>query len=96
MRDKTVSEIQAAHAGISLTEAEASIASPFTSNTPDIRCVIDLIREGRAAIVTSFGIFKFMAGYSLTQFITVALLRYFAITVANNQVGFRAKKCKRL
>jgi cation-transporting ATPase 13A3/4/5 len=77
--------LQAAHAGISLTEAEASIAAPFTSKTPDIRCVVDMIREGRAAIVTSFGVFKFMAAYSMTQFITVAILRWFGITLHNNQ-----------
>lgn len=31
--------LKAAHAGISLSEAEASIAAPFTSKVPDIRCV---------------------------------------------------------
>uniref|UniRef100_A0A0K0EYM5 Cation-transporting ATPase n=1 Tax=Strongyloides venezuelensis TaxID=75913 RepID=A0A0K0EYM5_STRVS len=63
--------LKAAHAGISLSPAEASIAAPFTSKIPDIRCVPHIIREGRAALVTSFGIFKYMAGYSLTQFITI-------------------------
>lgn len=33
-----------------------------------------MIREGRAALVTSFGMFKFMALYSLIQFVTVAIL----------------------
>ncbi|TKR72575.1 hypothetical protein L596_020000 [Steinernema carpocapsae] len=33
-----------------------------------------VIREGRAALVTSFGVFKYMAGYSLTQFITIMQL----------------------
>ena len=31
-------------------------------------------REGRAALVTSFGVFKFMALYSLTEFTTAAIL----------------------
>ncbi|KAE9550035.1 hypothetical protein FO519_006763 [Halicephalobus sp. NKZ332] len=66
--------LKAAHAGISLSEAEASIAAPFTSKIPDIRCVPMVIREGRAALVTSFGIFKYMAGYSLTQFMTIMQL----------------------
>ncbi|CAG0922817.1 unnamed protein product [Notodromas monacha] len=66
--------LKAAHAGISLSEAEASVASPFTSKTPDISCVPTLIREGRAALVTSFGVFKYMAAYSLTQFVSVMLL----------------------
>ncbi|XP_067950022.1 polyamine-transporting ATPase 13A3-like [Watersipora subatra] len=68
--------LKVAHAGISLSEAEASVASPFTSKIANIRCVIHLIKEGRAALVTSFGVFKFMAGYSLTQYASVLLLYY--------------------
>lgn len=66
--------LKAAHAGISLSEAESSVASPFTSKEPNISCVPRVIREGRAALVTSFGIFKYMAAYSLTQFVTVMIL----------------------
>lgn len=66
--------LKAAHAGISLSEAESSVASPFTSKNPNITCVLDIIKEGRAALVTSFGIFKFMASYSLCQFISVMIL----------------------
>jgi cation-transporting ATPase 13A2 len=33
-----------------------------------------LIREGRAALVTSFSCFKYMATYSLVQFTSVSLL----------------------
>uniref|UniRef100_A0A8D2JHC9 Cation-transporting ATPase n=1 Tax=Varanus komodoensis TaxID=61221 RepID=A0A8D2JHC9_VARKO len=36
--------LKAAHAGISLSEQEASVASPFTSQTPNIQCVPELIR----------------------------------------------------
>ena len=66
--------LKAAHAGISLSEAEASVASPFTSAHPNISCVPKLIKEGRCALVTSFGIFKYMAAYSLTQFVTIMIL----------------------
>lgn len=66
--------LKAAHAGISLSEAEASVASPFTSGNPNISCVPTLIREGRCALVTSFGIFKYMAAYSLTQFVSIMIL----------------------
>uniref|UniRef100_T1IVD7 Cation-transporting ATPase n=1 Tax=Strigamia maritima TaxID=126957 RepID=T1IVD7_STRMM len=66
--------LKAAHAGLSLSEAEASVASPFTSKEPNISCVPTLIREGRAALVTSFGIFKYMACYSFTQFVSVTIL----------------------
>ncbi|OTF72224.1 cation-transporting ATPase 13A3-like protein [Euroglyphus maynei] len=50
-------------AGVSLSETEASVASPFTSKRPDISCIPTLIREGRASIVTAFGILKYMACY---------------------------------
>merc|ERR1719336_366487 len=66
--------LKAANAGISLSEAEASVASPFTSKTPDISCVPILIKESRCALVTAFGIFKYMAAYSLTQFVSVMIL----------------------
>ena len=46
--------LKAAHVGISLSEAEASIAAPFTSRIPDISCVLNLIKEGRCSLVTSF------------------------------------------
>jgi magnesium-transporting ATPase (P-type) len=66
--------LKTAHMGISLSEAEASVASPFTSKTPTIECVPNVIREGRGSLVTSFGVFKYMACYSLTQFISVLIL----------------------
>jgi cation-transporting ATPase 13A3/4/5 len=52
--------LAASDVGISLSEQEASLAAPFTSRTPDISCVIDVIKEGRAALVTSFSCFKYM------------------------------------
>ncbi|XXH00267.1 D-3-phosphoglycerate dehydrogenase 2 [Hypoxylon texense] len=66
--------LKAADVGISLSEAEASVAAPFTSRVFDIRCVPDVIREGRAALVTSFSCFKFMSLYSAIQFTSVSFL----------------------
>ena len=47
-----------ASVGISLSDLEASVASPFTSQSQSIECVATIIQEGRCALVTSFGIFK--------------------------------------
>ncbi|XP_032081079.1 probable cation-transporting ATPase 13A3 isoform X2 [Thamnophis elegans] len=66
--------LKRAHGGISLSELEASVASPFTSRTASIACVPNLIREGRAALMTSFCVFKFMALYSIIQYLSVTLL----------------------
>ena len=60
--------LKAADVGISLSEAEASVAAPFTSHTPDISCVLDVIKEGRAALVTSFSCFKYMLVHSLLPY----------------------------
>ncbi|KAL6307860.1 P-type ATPase [Sparassis latifolia] len=79
------SALKAADVGLSLSEAEASVAAPFTSRTPDISCVLEVIKEGRAALVTSFSCFKYMALYSLIQFTTITLLYSFASSLGDFQ-----------
>ncbi|KAF0884625.1 AT135 ATPase, partial [Crocuta crocuta] len=66
--------LKMAHAGISLSEEEASVASPFTSKIANIKCVPHLIKEGRAALVSSFGVFKYLTMYGIIQFIGTSLL----------------------
>jgi len=66
--------LKTADVGISLSEAEASVASPFTSAQADISCVPKVIKEGRAALVTAFGLFKYMVLYSMTQFFSTEVL----------------------
>jgi len=80
--------LKAAHAGISLSDAESSVASPFTSKEPSVECVQRLLRESRAALVTSFGLFKYMAAYSLTQFVSVMLLYEFDNNLSDVQFLF--------
>lgn len=66
--------LKGADVGISLSEAEASVAAPFTSKNFEISCVLDVIREGRACLVTSFSCFKYMSSYSAIQFVSVTIL----------------------
>ncbi|CAH2356001.1 vacuolar cation-transporting ATPase Ypk9p [[Candida] railenensis] len=66
--------LKAADVGISLSEAEASVAAPFTSRLFEISCVLDVIKEGRSSLVTSFSCFKYMSLYSAIQFVTVSIL----------------------
>ncbi|KAI2623275.1 hypothetical protein GGR54DRAFT_597429 [Hypoxylon sp. NC1633] len=80
--------LKAADVGISLSEAEASVAAPFTSRVFDIRCVPDVIREGRAALVTSFSCFKFMSVYSAIQFTSVSFLYASASNLGDFQFLF--------
>ena len=66
--------LKTADVGLSLSEAEASIAAPFTSKIPDISPILRLLREGRSSLVTSFAAFKYMELYSMIQFCTVIIL----------------------
>lgn len=66
--------LKAADIGISLSEAEASVAAPFTSQIFDISCVLNVIEEGRASLVTSFACFQYMSLYSAIQFISITIL----------------------
>ena len=77
--------LKAADVGISLSEAEASVAAPFTSRVFDISCVPQVIREGRAALVTSFSCFKYMSLYSAIQFTSVSFLYASASNLADFQ-----------
>ena len=80
--------LKAADVGVSLSEAEASVAAPFTSRVFDISCVPELIREGRAALVTSFCCFKYMSLYSAIQFTSVSFLYASASNLGDFQFLF--------
>ncbi|KAG1698483.1 hypothetical protein DVH05_015023 [Phytophthora capsici] len=59
--------LKAAHVGLALSSAEASIVAPFTSKAKAISDVPVLIREGRCALTTSFLGFKYMVLYPIIQ-----------------------------
>lgn len=80
--------LKAADVGVSLSEAEASVAAPFTSHIFDISCVPTLIKEGRAALVTSFCCFKYMSLYSAIQFCSVSFLYASASNLGDFQFLF--------
>ncbi|XP_066458045.1 probable cation-transporting ATPase 13A4 isoform X2 [Eleutherodactylus coqui] len=73
--------LKVAHAGISLSEQEASVASPFTSQRANIQCVPGLIKEGRAALVSSFAVFKYVTMYAMIQFICLLLFYWNLLSV---------------
>uniref|UniRef100_A0A8C9K3Q1 ATPase 13A3 n=1 Tax=Panthera tigris altaica TaxID=74533 RepID=A0A8C9K3Q1_PANTA len=81
--------LKRAHGGISLSELEASVASPFTSKTPSISCVPNLIREGRAALMTSFCV------CDLALFSIVTYLDHFLIsTFISDMYKLISQNCK--
>ncbi|XP_037540459.1 polyamine-transporting ATPase 13A2-like [Nematolebias whitei] len=80
--------LKAADVGVSLSEAEASVASPFTSKTENISCVPLLIREGRCSLVMSFSLFRYMVLYSVIQFCSVLILNTVKTTLGDIQFLF--------
>ncbi|CAG9313570.1 unnamed protein product [Blepharisma stoltei] len=77
--------LKTADIGISLTEAETSIAAPFTSSIPDISCVPIVLQNGRCALTTSVQCFKYMAVYSMIQFTNVQILYVLGSGLTNNE-----------
>ena len=77
--------LKQADGGVSISNAEASVAAPFTSKIEDISCIPRLLIEGRSALTTSFQCFKYMALYAMIQFISCVILYFSIITLTNNQ-----------
>ncbi|OCT80682.1 hypothetical protein XELAEV_18027496mg [Xenopus laevis] len=77
--------LKMANVGISLSQLEASVASPFTSKIPNIECVPMLIKEGRNALVTSFSMFKFMTLLTVIVLTSVVFLFWKQTLLSNNQ-----------
>ncbi|RDD38190.1 putative cation-transporting ATPase 13A3 [Trichoplax sp. H2] len=66
--------LSAAHIGISLSDTEASAVSQFTSKISNISCVLDVIREGRAALATSVCILMYVLITAIAELMAVLLL----------------------
>jgi len=64
--------LKAADVGLSVSYEEASIAAPFTGQS--LSSLITLFREGKAALATSFQVFKFIALYAMIQLISAFIL----------------------
>ncbi|POM63022.1 P-type ATPase (P-ATPase) Superfamily [Phytophthora palmivora] len=71
-----------AHAGVALSDAEASVVSPFTSKSKTIQSVVDLCREGRCSVATSFASVKFVIVYGLIGSVMRAFQSYHTVIVS--------------
>ena len=69
--------LKQADIGLSLSQAEASISAPFTSQISNITSMVELIKECRTGLATNFSLFNVIAMYCLVEFTaTVISLRY--------------------
>jgi len=86
--------LRAAHAGVALSDAEASIVAPFSSKNPSIFSIVDTLRFGRGTLASSFATYKCMIlwGQVCT---TISLFKnyYFISMVEANWVMVDAVLC---
>ena len=59
--------LKAAHVGVALSDAEASMVAPFASLDKDIRSVLDVIKEGRCALASALATYKYMIMYGQVE-----------------------------
>eukprot|EP00808_Paulinella_micropora_P014450 g24545.t1 len=52
--------LRTAHVGIAMSNAEASIVSPFSTADRSVHSVIEMLKEGRAAVATSFSLYRYL------------------------------------
>ncbi|KAI9268745.1 E1-E2 ATPase-domain-containing protein [Sporodiniella umbellata] len=59
--------LRSAHVGMALSEAEASVVSPFSTPRRSIQACVDLLIQGRSALATSFASYKYLILYGQTM-----------------------------
>ncbi|KAJ1968534.1 hypothetical protein H4R35_006400, partial [Dimargaris xerosporica] len=74
--------LRAAHVGLALSEAEASIVSPFSTSVRSIYSCVELMRQGRAALATSFAGYKYLILYGQTMAMMKTFTFYFSTSIS--------------
>mgnify|MGYP005850788941 CR=1 FL=1 len=72
--------LKAAHVGIALSTAEASVVAPFTSLDKEITSVTQVLREGRCALSSAFAAYTYYIIYGQVESYLQVMNAYFAIT----------------
>ncbi|CAO3610518.1 unnamed protein product [Cunninghamella echinulata] len=78
--------LRTAHVGLAMSEAEASIVSPFSTSTRSIHSCVELLRQGRAALATSFASYRYLIMYGQTM-VTVKFCTFY-YTMSFSQWNF--------
>mmetsp|Transcript_3397 Transcript_3397/g.6381 ORF Transcript_3397/g.6381 Transcript_3397/m.6381 type:complete len:1061 (+) Transcript_3397:4305-7487(+) len=72
--------LKAAHIGIALSDAEASVVAPFTSLDKSITSVVEVLKEGRCALASALASYKYMIIYGQVESINQIANAYFSVT----------------
>ncbi|KAI8089682.1 uncharacterized protein BX664DRAFT_333638 [Halteromyces radiatus] len=78
--------LRTAHVGIAMSEAEASVVSPFSTPKRSVQACVDLLIQGRAGLATSFASYKYLIMYGET-FATIKFLTFY-YTMSFSQWNF--------
>jgi magnesium-transporting ATPase (P-type) len=71
--------LKAAHVGIALSTAEASVVAPFTSLDKCITSVSQVLREGRCALASAFAAYSYYIIYGQVESFLQVINAYFAM-----------------
>ncbi|PVU86784.1 hypothetical protein BB561_006554 [Smittium simulii] len=74
--------LKAAHVGIALSGAEASIVSPFSTSNKSLMSCVELLSQSRGALSTSFANYKHLILYGQTMAMFKVMTMYFSISVS--------------
>jgi predicted P-type ATPase len=74
--------LKAAHVGVALSVAEASIVAPFTSMDKSIGSVLEIIMEGRCALASALASYKYIVMYGQVEAINNIFNAYFRINLS--------------
>ncbi|KAI9306449.1 hypothetical protein BJ944DRAFT_48949 [Cunninghamella echinulata] len=76
--------LRAAHVGIAMSDAEASIVSPFSTSIRSVKSCVELVRQGRAALATSITGYKYLILYGQVMMMLKIFTFYFSISMSQN------------
>ncbi|KAI8074516.1 hypothetical protein BC940DRAFT_343132 [Gongronella butleri] len=76
--------LRAAHVGIAMSDAEASIVSPFSTSVRSVKSCVELLRQGRAALATSITGYKYLILYGQVMMMLKIFTFYFSISMSQN------------
>jgi cation-transporting ATPase 13A2 len=78
-----MSALRAATVGVSLCEAETSVAAPVTSRLQTPGAVVDVMKEGRCSLVTAYVLITFNIMYAVIQLFMVCQMYNFGLRVGD-------------
>mmetsp|Transcript_32070 Transcript_32070/g.63578 ORF Transcript_32070/g.63578 Transcript_32070/m.63578 type:complete len:364 (-) Transcript_32070:16-1107(-) len=74
--------LKAAHVGVAVSQAEASVVAPFAAGNRSVMSVVLLLQYGRCALHVSFSAVKFLLFCGLIASVTQLTCRYFGVFIA--------------